>query len=131
MPLAEPPRAKRDGYLWNIPTPEVVRVRKFEEKGSDVNLASHLVRDACIGHFDVAAVLTNDTDLVEPIRIVTQEIGKRVGLLAPVSRPHQSLLEVSSFYLHIRPGHLMAAQFPDRLETHAGGVIQRPLAWIS
>ena len=131
MPLADPPSAKPDGYQWTLPPPEVVRVTKFEEKGSDVNLAAHLVRDACLDRFDVAAVLTNDTDLVEPIRIATQELGRRIGLLTPVSRPHRSLIEVSSFYLHIRPGHLMSAQFPDRIETRSGGVIQRPQTWAA
>ncbi|HEX3443950.1 MAG TPA: hypothetical protein VHS80_04480 [Chthoniobacterales bacterium] len=37
--------------------------RATEEKGSDVNLGVHLVRDAFKASFDEAAVLTNDTDL--------------------------------------------------------------------
>ena len=57
------------------PPPQVAYVWKTEEKGSDVNLGVHLVRDAFKGAFDIAVVLTNDTDLVEPIRIVTQELG--------------------------------------------------------
>ena len=130
MPLTEPPAAKPDHYEWQLPAPDVVRVRKFEEKGSDVNLAAHLVRDACLNAFDVAVVLTNDTDLVEPIRIATQEMGRRVGLLTPVSRPHRSLIDVSSFYLHIRPGHLMDAQFPNKLQTPSGTTLNRPKSWI-
>jgi len=50
----------------------------MEEKGSDVNLACHLVNDAWAGRFDAAVVISNDTDLVEPIRIVTQELKKNV-----------------------------------------------------
>ena len=50
------------------PTPVVAYVWKTEEKGSDVNLGAHLVRDAFLKKFDIAAVLTNDTDLAEPIR---------------------------------------------------------------
>jgi hypothetical protein len=38
-------------------------------------------------NFDVAAVLSNDSDLVEPIRIVTKVLGKPVGLLSPVQIP--------------------------------------------
>ena len=34
--------------------------------------------------FDVAVVLTNDTDLIEPIKIVCDEAGKKVGLLTPL-----------------------------------------------
>jgi hypothetical protein len=61
------------------PWPDVVRVIKVEEKGSDVNLASHLLLDALQGNFDVAAVLSNDSDLVEPDRIVTQVLGTSVS----------------------------------------------------
>src|SRR5258708_1553425 len=56
------------------PTPVVAYVWKTEEKGSDVNLGSHLVRDAFLGAFEEAAILTNDTDLCEPMRIVKDEV---------------------------------------------------------
>jgi hypothetical protein len=88
-------------------------VIKVEEKGSDVNLASHLLLDAFQNNFDVAAVLSNDSDLVEPIRIVTQVIGKPVGLLSPVSNPTPDLRRVSGFIRRISPGDLAASQFPD------------------
>ena len=52
------------------PDPVTVSIVKTEEKGSDVNLASYLLCDAFRNRFDVAAVLSNDTDLVEPVRIV-------------------------------------------------------------
>ena len=55
--------------------PEFVKASISEEKGSDVNLASHLIRDSLTNAFDVAAVITNDTDFVEPIRIVNEEVG--------------------------------------------------------
>ena len=50
---------------------EKVQVLKTEEKGSDVNLASHLVLDASQDNFDIAIVITNDTDLFEPIKIIS------------------------------------------------------------
>jgi uncharacterized LabA/DUF88 family protein len=87
MPLAMPAQAKPDGYVWGDPHPNVVKVVKSEEKGSDVNLGVHLVRDAFTNAFDVAVVITNDSDLVEPIRIATKEADKRVGLLVPVKFP--------------------------------------------
>lgn len=129
MPLAVPPQSKPDGYDWTMPPPAVVKVVKSEEKGSDVNLAAHLVRDAFTDRFDVAVVVTNDSDLVEPIRIVVQEAGKRVGLLVPVKYPNQSLMNVSSFYLHIRTGHLRQSQFPDTVVLADGRTITRPASW--
>lgn len=130
MPLCHPPECRPNGYAWQMPAPTLVRVTKSEEKGSDVNLGVHLVRDAFINAFDVAVVITNDSDLVEPIRIAVQEVGKRVGLLVPVRYPTQTLIDVASFHLRIRPGHLARAQFPDRILTPAGDVIRRPADWV-
>jgi uncharacterized LabA/DUF88 family protein len=129
MALAQPPQAKPNGFQWTLPAPGVVKVIKSEEKGSDVNLGVHLVRDAFTDAFDVAVVVTNDSDLVEPIRIATREAGKRVGLLAPVKFPTQSLMSVASFYLHIRPGHLARAQFADPLLLPDGNRLSKPPAW--
>jgi uncharacterized LabA/DUF88 family protein len=123
--LVHPPEA-RPSITIPPPWPDVVRVVKVEEKGSDVNLASHLIRDAYTTKFDVAAVLSNDTDLVEPIRIVRQEVGKEVGIIAPVARPAADLLRVASFVRHIRPGDLQACQFPDPIP---GFGVRRPATW--
>jgi NYN domain len=109
------------------PYPNVVKVWKTEEKGSDVNLGAHLVRDAFRGAFDVAAVLSNDTDLVEPIRIVAHELNLPVGIIAPVPQPAGSLAAVASFVRHIRPTHLTQSQFPDQLP---GTILNRPGTWV-
>lgn len=105
----------------------LAEVFSMEEKGSDVNLACHLVHDAHLGKFDVAAVLTNDSDLEEPIRIVTQELGKQVLLLSPPRDPaHKTLARVASDVLHVRRAHFAAAQFPDRIVRPGGTVIEKP-----
>lgn len=121
----------RNGKATFKPWPEVVLVQKIEEKGSDVNLAAHLLRDAYTGQFDVAAVITNDTDLVEPIRIVVKELNRPVGILTPVSKPAGSLAAVCSFVRHIRDDHLERSLFPDELTTTHGKVIRKPDDWVA
>lgn len=108
------------------PIPEVVSILRTEEKGSDVNLASWLLRDAFKDEFDVAVVVSNDTDLVEPIRMVTQEVGRPVGLICPASKPARSLTEVATFCRFVTNARLAAAQFPDELP---GTTIRKPVAW--
>lgn len=112
------------------PWPDVVRIVKTEEKGSDVNLGSHLIRDAFQNKFDVAAVITNDTDLVEPIRIVTQEVMKPVGILSPVANTSSGLKNVASFVRHIRDTHLNNAQFPSPLVRPGLESLVKPEDWI-
>jgi len=134
--LTRPPQAKPNGFVWPAVLPALVLVDKAEEKGSDVNLASHLVRDALTNVFDVAVVLTNDTDLIEPIRIVREEAGKIVGLLSPMSGgkkrkgkwtgAHSSLTSAVDWTLYIHNAALAAAQFPDPIP---GTMLHRPADW--
>jgi hypothetical protein len=59
--LVQPPEFRPAFALPPAATPEVAHLRKTEDKGSDLNLGVHLVRDAFKGDFDLAAVLINDT----------------------------------------------------------------------
>jgi len=120
------PPETRPPVVFQQPFPAVVRTWKTEEKGSDVNLGSHLVRDAFQSKYEVAAVISNDTDLVEPIRIVTQELGLPVGLLSPVDKPADSLRQVASFLRHVKKNDLAACQFPNQI---AGTQLKRPVCW--
>ena len=108
------------------PKPKVVAVVKTEEKGSDVNLGAHLLSDGFQDRFDVAVVLSNDTDLAEPMRMVRDEIRKPVGLISPSARLAQSLTRVSTFVRHITSSRLSASQFPDHLP---GTTIHKPPGW--
>ena len=105
----------------------MVKVVKIEEKGSDVNLACHLLLDAFQGAYDVAAVISNDSDLVEPIRIATQILGKPVGLLSPVDNPNPELQNAASFVRRISPSDIAASQFPDPVVD--GAKISKPATW--
>ena len=134
--LCQPPVSSPAAYQWNLPAPRLVKVGKIEEKGSDVNLASHLVRDALLDRFDQALVLSDDTDLVEPIRIVTGEVGKPVGIVAPRRQrgagrpiPSPSLQKVSTFTVHIDDWQLAACQFPNPVVRADGKTIERPSTW--
>src|SRR5215467_1573430 len=92
----------------------IAEVHAMEEKGSDVNLAAHLLNDAWKGSFNAAAVFSNDTDLVEPIRMVEVERMKPVTVVCPGRWPMAPGLEcVSSHQRHIHIAMLAASQFPD------------------
>ena len=68
------------------------KVIKTEEKGSDVNIATHLLLDGFRNDYELAVVVSNDSDLLMPIQVVTQEFGKPVGLLNPQKNPSVALL---------------------------------------
>jgi uncharacterized LabA/DUF88 family protein len=56
-----------------------------EEKGSDVNVAAHLLTDVLSGAVDAAVVISNDSDLALPVRMARQRVP--VGVVNP--SPHQ------------------------------------------
>lgn len=126
--VVQPPQFRPDGQVSYVTAPEVAYVWKTEEKGSDVNLGAHLVRDAFTDAFDQAAVLTNDTDLVEPIRIVTHEKGLKVILMTPVDNASTSLVKVSSHVRHIGP-YLGPCMLPDPVTLANGKAVAKPAGW--
>ena len=125
MPKAPPERGR-------------VKVLKFEEKGSDVNLATHLIFDAFEDRFDVAAVISNDSDLALPIQMVQEKLGKPVGVVGydcrlqkkygKKCRQSARLREAASFFKTIRESALRRAQFPEELEDEKGR-FRKPGFW--
>jgi hypothetical protein len=109
----------------------VAYVWKTEEKGSDVNLATYLLLDAFQNKYQVAAVLSNDTDLIEPIRVTNQILGKPVGLLSPVPNPQIGLVRAATFKKHVAAADAAACQFPDPVTLANGRQIKKPLSWIA
>jgi len=105
-----------------------VEVFKTEEKGSDVNLATHLLHDAYQHRFECAIVVSGDSDLVEPVRIVINELKKPVGILNPQQRPCRVLQAHATFYRHIRPSALAKSQFSPTLQDNQG-TFSKPASW--
>jgi hypothetical protein len=115
MPLASP----QGGYA---------RVIKTEEKGSDVNLATELLMDGFKDDYEIAVIVSNDSDLLMPIQVVTRSLGKPVGLLNPHKHPSVALLPHLTFVKQIRAGALSKSQFPTTL-TDAKGAFSKPAGW--
>ena len=105
-----------------------VKVIKTEEKGSDVALATELMNDAHLGNFEAAVLITNDSDLLPPIKIVRYQLGKKVGILNPQKNPSRALLPHIDFIKKIRPGVVAASQFPPTL-TDVHGLFTKPASW--
>ena len=114
------PLAERTG------PPRTVDVMKTEEKGSDVNLAVHLVNDAWLDAYDCAVVVSNDSDLAEAMRLVGMQDGKRIGLVMPRRRRSRQLADHAHFSRHIRTEALRDSQLPDPIP---GTSISKPSQW--
>lgn len=108
--------------------PPTAWVWRTDEKGSDVNLATQLLVDAFDNKFECAVLVTNDSDLLAPVRAVRERFQKVVGVLNPQERPSRALKGVAHFYKKIRPSVLALSQFPPSL-TDAHGTFHKPASW--
>lgn len=109
--------------------PKYISVIKTEEKGSDVNIAAHMINDGYKGRYQVAILVSNDSDLVEPVRIVRNELKLPVGVLNPfILTPSYELRKYATFVKPIRKGVLSASQFPPTLKD-AAGTFHKPPTW--
>lgn len=116
--------------------PNTVEVWKTEEKGSDVNLATYLLLDAFDNDCEAAIVISNDSDLAEPIYQVKKRFGIKVVTLHPLRtpapgnkpRPNFKLVRAASKSLILKEATLIASQFPPTL-TDANGTITKPASW--
>ncbi len=95
---------------------------------SDVNLATHLLVDGFKNEYDLAVVVSNDSDLLLPIRVVKEQLDKHVGLLNPQKHVSVTLAPHVRFVKHIRSGVLAKCQFPSRL-ADAHGSFSKPTSW--
>jgi uncharacterized LabA/DUF88 family protein len=119
MALANPPASG----------PRTVEVIKTEEKGSDVNISAYMILDAFRDDIDSAVVITNDSDLREPLRIVQEDLGLTTGVVNPHRSGKRSRALSASFFKQIRTSALGQCQLPASLVDAEGLRINKPPTW--
>jgi uncharacterized LabA/DUF88 family protein len=96
---------------------------------TDVNIAVELMQDAFEDHFDVAFLLSADSDLVSPISAVQKSFpGKRVICIFPPKRSSYALKQISDGVVHIGRNELAKSIFPNRV-LKDGVTLRRPPNW--
>jgi uncharacterized LabA/DUF88 family protein len=107
-----------------------VRVLRTEEKGSDVNLAVHLLNDAWLDAYDCAVLVSNDSDIAESMRLVKAHHPKKIGLIFPNTdkqrKPSKQLIARADFVKEIRHHILKKSQLPSHIPNTN---FSRPSNW--
>lgn len=97
---------------------------------TDVNIAIQLMTDAFDDAFDVALVISGDSDLTTPIRRVRERFpATRVIVAFPPHRHSKALKQHASGHLAIGEDKLRASQLPDQIVKPGGYVLHRPAHW--
>jgi uncharacterized LabA/DUF88 family protein len=102
----------------------------YEEKMTDVNIAIQLLSDAFDDVYDMALVISGDSDLTTPVRRVRQRFpAKRVIVAFPPRRQSSELKRCATGYLSIGEDKLRMSQLPEALMKPDRFVLSRPVSW--
>lgn len=121
----------RDATGTDLPNASfMASVARREEKGSDVNVAAHLLLDVLNGTVDVVVVISNDSDLRLPIRLARAHVP--VGLINPTRRYPAGALNASPatgvgrhWWYQLTAADFSGCQLPPAI----GPKIRRPVGW--
>lgn len=106
----------------------LVDVRTFEEKGTDVNLASQILVDLSEKRVDAVVVISNDGDLKFPIQYARTKVP--VGLINPTKRRTVQVLQgehpknEKHWWSRLSKPEFIDAQFAEQVEN-----LHKPTGW--
>jgi uncharacterized LabA/DUF88 family protein len=111
---------KRCGHIW----------RTAKEKMTDVNIATAIIVDAYKNEYDMAMLISGDSDLTPPINAVHSLFAhKRVLIAFPPKRHNSSMALVSKGSMIIGRKKLADAQFDEEVISKTGYKLKRPSEW--
>ena len=111
---------KRCGNVW----------RTAKEKMTDVNIATAIIVDAYKDEYDMAMLISGDSDLTPPIKEIHHQFNnKRVFIAFPPKRHNSSMAIVAKGSLMIGRKKLIEAQFPESVISKSGYDLRIPKEW--
>ena len=100
------------------------------EKMTDVNIAVELLSDAYQDIFDVALLISADSDLSAPVRVINTLFDqKRVVVAFPPHRYSVQLQGLAHAFIRIGRGTISKSVFPDRIQKADGFILTKPTEW--
>jgi uncharacterized LabA/DUF88 family protein len=101
-----------------------------EEKMTDVNISVEILKDTFDNAYDTALLLSADSDLVAPVRLIRERFPhKRIVMACPPDRQSKELERHVSATFRIGRKKLQDSQFPDEYRTPGGFTLRRPATW--
>ncbi len=102
----------------------------YEEKMTDVNIAVALLDDAHDDLYDVAILISADSDLTTPVEVARQKYAnKQVVAAFPPARISRDLREVATASFTIGRKRIAQSQLPDPVAKPDGYPVAKPARW--
>jgi uncharacterized LabA/DUF88 family protein len=100
------------------------------EKQTDVNIAVEMLSDAYQNKFDVAVIMSGDSDLVPPIKAIRRLFPeKHILACFPPKRTSKEIKSVTNGQIHIHESDLKNSQLPNEVVRNDGYKYIRPKNW--
>ena len=117
---SNPVECNRCGNIW----------ADYNEKMTDVNIATHMIIDVFKDEYDAAFLISGDSDLVPPIKEIHNTFNKkRVFVLFPPKRHNQSVALVARGSMTLGKKKIKDNQFDDEVKKSDGYVLKKPDDW--
>jgi uncharacterized LabA/DUF88 family protein len=102
----------------------------FHEKMTDVNIATQIIIDAYQDKYDMAMLISGDSDLVPPIKAIHENFKhKRVFVAFPPKRHNASVALVAKGSMMIGRKKLVDSLFEDEVPKKDGFILKKPTEW--
>jgi len=102
----------------------------YNEKMTDVNIATHMLNDAFNDRYDMAMLISGDSDLVPPIKSIHGFFeNKRIFVAFPPKRTNNAISYVSKGSMVIGRKKLLDSLFPEEVKKKDGFILKKPKEW--
>ncbi len=106
------------------------KLRKYEEKESDVAIASKLLEAFITDECDTVVLITGDTDIAPAVRTAKQHFPeKKIVFGFPFKRRNNELAQLGDKYFKISKEKIALHQFPNLLVLQTGEKLYKPENW--
>jgi uncharacterized LabA/DUF88 family protein len=103
----------------------------YEEKKTDVNIACQILHDAHLHSYDCCYIVSGDSDLVPPVKIIKQSFPKKKIIIAnPPNRKSDELCKAADGFFAISKQKIKTSQLPHSVQNKTGSKLIKPKSWI-
>jgi len=105
-------------------------ITRYEEKETDVAIASKMFEVLSKDECDSVVLVTGDTDLAPAVKTAKHLFpDKHIIFAFPYRRKNDELAQIAPGSFKIRSGHYIQHQFPDPFPLSDGTIIPKPSSW--
>lgn len=102
--------------------------KRHEEKQTDVAIGVRVMRDAFRDAFDIALIVSSDTDMLPVFRMMAAEFPNKLAITvaSPERAHHQALIDQAAGHQRIKRSQIEKSLFGSRIVMGGETVVRRP-----